>query len=113
LTGIPPFPQIEFSLTVGLWSIVEVGYLDTGFEGGVAIPLGVGREIIAEPDRSFLKVANDQVDLYRTWTGTIDIAGHEFYTDIVALGSRYLIGRGVLDKVGICFEYGREVVIRF
>ena len=47
----PPFPLIEFHLTVGTWDVVELGYVDTGFEGAVIIPDGAGREIAAAPNQ--------------------------------------------------------------
>ena len=42
-----PYPWIEFSLTIGTWDIDDRAYPDTGFEGGLLIPAGVGREVLA------------------------------------------------------------------
>ena len=74
------YPCIELILTIGTWDLDAFATLDTGFDGGLLIPIGVGRE---------------------------------FRVEVAAIGSRFLLGREVLDRMGVCFEFRKEVTLRF
>jgi hypothetical protein len=110
---MPDYPMLEFALTIGGWQIVDELYPDSGFEGGLAIPVGVDREILAEPYPLPLALADGSTRTARAWGGILDLEGHTFRVEVVALGSRYLLGREVLDQLEICFEFGRQVRLRF
>jgi len=43
----------------------------------------------------------------------ISIEDREFAVRVVAFGSEYVLGRKVLDRLKICFEYGRRVSLEF
>jgi predicted aspartyl protease len=110
---VSPYPLLEFVLSVGTWDTAGEAYPDTGFEGGLAIPLGVGREILAEPDLIPLRLADRSTVEADSWSGELELEGHRFRVEVVALGSRFLLGREVLDQLEICFEFGRHVRLRF
>lgn len=108
-----PYPWIEFSLTIGTWDVADLAYLDTGFEGGLLIPLGVGREVLASPTQVPMRLADgDTVDVLSR-RGIIELAGHRFLVEVAAMGARYLLGREVLDQMEVCFQFGRRVQLRF
>ena len=108
-----PYPWVEFSLTIGTWDVDDLAYPDTGFEGGLLIPVGVGREVLASPAWVPMRLANGDTVQVRSWRGIVDIAGHRFPIEVAAMGTRYLLGREVLDQVEVCFEFGRRVRLRF
>jgi predicted aspartyl protease len=108
-----PYPWIEFSLTIGTWDVADLAYPDTGFEGGLLIPAGVGREILASPALIPMRLADGETVQVRSWGGIVDIAGHRFPVEVAAMGARYLLGREVLDQMEVCFEFGQRVRLRF
>jgi len=107
------YPQIEIVLTVGGWDTAVEVWPDTAFDGGLAIPTGAAREILAEPYFTRLRLADDGVQRVAAWDGTVELEGRRFRCEIVALGSRYLLGREVLDQMEVCFEFGRTLRLRF
>lgn len=98
---------------VGTWDLDVEAYPDTGFEGGIAIPATVGVEILAEPDSTTLQLADRSLVEVPSWSGQIELHGHTLPVEVVALGSRFLLGREALDRLEICFQFGREVRLRF
>ena len=110
---MPNYPHLEFALWIGTWSTEDIAYPDTGFEGGLTVPLGVVREVLAEPDTTLLRMADGAVRQVRAWRGVLELDGRQFEVEVVALGNRYLIGREVLDQLEICFKYGRKVELSF
>jgi hypothetical protein len=109
----PPYPEVELILTVGSWSAAVEAYLDTGFDGGLAIPVGAAREILAEPYRTSLRMADDDIERAPAWYGAVEVSERVFRCEVVALGSRYLLGREVLDQMEVCFEFGQAVRLGF
>jgi len=89
MMGEAPYPWIEFSVTVGTWDLVELAYPDTGFEGGLLIPAGVGREVLASPNLTPLRLADGAILEVRSWRGTLEIADHRFLIEVAAMGTRY------------------------
>ncbi len=110
---MPKYPFLEFVLSIGTWDTAEEAYADTDCDTGLSIPAGVGREILAEPDVTLVRLPGGEMREVPSWMGTVEICGRQFRTEVVALGNRYLLGREVLDHVEICFEYGQRVRIRF
>jgi predicted aspartyl protease len=110
---MPAYPLLELVLEVGTWETDAEAYPDTGFEGGLCIPIGVGREILAAPFMTPLRLADGSQHEVKTWRGRIDLQGHVFDVEVAALGNRYLLGREVLDRLEICFEYGQRVRLQF
>src|SRR5690349_7278707 len=108
-----PYPWIEFSLTIGTWDVADLAYPDTGFDGGLLVPIGVGREVLASPTWTPLRLADGEAVEVRSWTGELEIEGRTFHIEVAALGARYLLGREVLDQLELCFEFGRRLRLRF
>lgn len=110
---MPDYPFVEFTVAVGTWETGDEAYPDTAFRGGLAIPLGVGREILAEADITRIRLADGTVLSVPSWSGTLDLSGRRFGVEVVAVGTGYLLGRDVLDRLEICFEFGKTVRLRF
>ena len=92
--------EIEAVLSVGTWSTEVELYADTGFEGGVVIPHGVAREILADPSDDLMQVADGRVVPVLCWYGTVELESRMFRCSVASLGDRFLLGREVLDKLG-------------
>jgi predicted aspartyl protease len=108
-----PYPWIGFGLTIGTWDVVDLAYPDTGFEGGLLIPVGVGREVLASPNRIPLRLADGNTVDVLSWRGIVEMEGRRFLVEVAAMGTLYLLGREVLDQMEVCFEFGRRVRVRF
>src|SRR5438105_1829927 len=93
----PPYPYLPFVLEVGTWSCEGEAYPDSGFEGGFCIPRSLSREVLADPDECPFVLADGTVRIVRVWAGEIEVEGHRFDTDVIGMGSRFLLGRQVLD----------------
>ena len=107
------YPWVEFAVSIGTWTYADVAYVDTGYEGGLLIPVAVSRDILADGDRGRLQVGDDAIVPATTWTGVLELNGATFSCDISALGSRFLLGREVIDKLEVCLEFGERIRIRF
>jgi hypothetical protein len=86
------YPWVEYSLTIGTWDVADPAYPDTGFDEGLLIPAGIGREVLASPALVPLRLADGETVQVRSWGGTVDIAGHRFPVEVAAMGARYLLG---------------------
>jgi predicted aspartyl protease len=109
----PPYPWIEFELSIGTWDLLDEAYPDTGFEGGLIIPIGVGRELLARPAKVPMRLADGEIVEVACWSGALAIEAHRFPVQVAAMGARYLLGREVLDQMEVCFEFGRRLRLRF
>jgi predicted aspartyl protease len=105
--------EIEAILSVGTWDTELTLFPDTGFDGGVAIPAGAAREVLASPDDDRMQVADGRIVAVPRWDGSIEIEGHRFRCEVIALGNNFLLGREVLDQMEICFVFGKKVRLRF
>ena len=110
---MPAYPLLEFGLSIGTWETADYAYPDTGCESGLIIPVGVGREVVAPATVNPWELADGHVVKAKTWSGVVTIEGRRFRAEIAAVGSRYLLGREILDQFEICFEFGRAVRLRF
>jgi hypothetical protein len=109
----PPYPWIEFSLNIGTWDLYEDTYPDTAFDGGLIVPAGLGREILASPVRVPMQLADGSIVEAPSWRGTLEIEDHRFPVEVASMGTRYLLGRDVLDQMEVCFEFGQRIRLRF
>jgi predicted aspartyl protease len=110
--NIPPsYPLVEVGITIGTYDTVDYAYPDTGFDGGLIIPIGIGQEVISAGYRKQFRLANGQIYHALAWNGFVTIGEAQFKTEIAALGGQYLLGRQILDQLEICFIRGRELRI--
>jgi predicted aspartyl protease len=110
---LPPYPFVEFELVIGTWDTAEEALPDTGFDGGVVIPEDAGVEIATLADVGHIRLADGVSLKVPSWRGQLSLNGWSCRVEVIALGSDYLIGRDVLDRLEICFAFGREVRLRF
>ena len=108
-----PYPFVEVVVSVGTWDFAVEAYPDTGFEGGLSIPLGMAREIVAEAQWSAVRLADGVEREVPSWPAVLELEGRRFDVGVVAIGRGSLLGREVLDLLEICFHFGREVRLQF
>lgn len=113
ISSATSYPYVPFILEVGTWTWEGEAYPDSGFEGGLCIPRVLSREVLADPDECPYVLADGTVRIVRVWAGEIEVEGRRFDTDVIGMGSRFLLGRQVLDELEICFKFGKRVQLRF
>ena len=108
-----PYPQIQFALYVENEEYISEAIPDTGFSGDVLIPFGLGREIVRPGREIGLALPSRQVFRADSWPAKLVLEGATFSVRAAAFGDEFLIGRGVLDRLEICFCFGKVVRLNF
>jgi predicted aspartyl protease len=109
----PPYPFVEFALRVGGTEFTDAVLPDTGFDGELIVPRSLGRELAGQRFRDTLVTAGGEVYNVDAWPGVLMLEDRLFRVRVKVFGDQFIIGRAVLDKVEICFEFGRRVRLRF
>lgn len=110
---MPDYPLIDLIATVGTWDFGGEAYIDTGFEGGLVIPIALRSDILSEPAMKAVEFANGAAEYAPHWPAIVELEGRQFRTEAIGVGSRFLLGRELIDQLEVCFEFGRNVRIRF
>ena len=106
------FPFLPIRLEVRQETYEDEALLDTGFDGGMAVP-------------PFL-LAGQAPDWYQLWTladgshvttpvyrGVVGLGNFQPITIlVVALGDEWIIGLGILNHFSITFDHGKKVMVR-
>jgi hypothetical protein len=77
------------------------------------IPEAQGRQLASPSDRVWMTVGDGRRVKVDTWDGTLEIGELTLEVPVHALRDQFIIGREVLDRMEICFEFGRQVRLRF
>lgn len=105
------FPYLPVRLQVGQETYQEQAFLDTGFEGDMAVPPVVLEE--QEPEwYQRLTLAEGSEIVAPVYRGTIQFG--EFQPDsvlVIAMGDEYLIGLGVLIRFSVLCDHGERIVV--
>ncbi len=106
------FPFLPIRLDVGQETYEEEALLDTGFDGGMAVP-------------PFLLAGQDP-DWYQLWTladgshvttpvyrGVVGLGDFQpIPILVVGLGDEWMIGLGILNRFSTTFDHGQRVIVR-
>lgn len=105
------FPFLPLRLTVGDDVIEVEARIDTGFDGGIALPpelaasaMPVALEVYGLADESQVRAP-----LYRGIVGIGNLLA--FRVDITALGDEPIAGQGVTDRFSVLLDHGRRVLL--
>lgn len=110
---MPHYPYLDIVLSIGTSELLGEALPDTGYDGDVIVPRLLASEIAAAPIQSVLRMADQHPVHVDTWDGQLDLNGAPFTVQISAFGDEFIVGRGVLNQLEICFCFGREVRLRF
>jgi predicted aspartyl protease len=105
------FPYLPVRLEVGHETFGEEALLDTGFDGGMAVPPSLlsGRE----PDWHRLwQLADGSQVPAPVYQGIVRLGDFQpIPVHVVGLGDEYIIGVGILNRFAITFDHGERVVV--
>lgn len=107
-----PFLEVDF-LVDATWRRVEA-LLDTGFDGGLALPADSLDDFLTLPAewRSW-RLADGSTIWAPSYEATFRVGvSQAFRGRITVLGDEPLIGREVIDRFSVTFDHGRQVVIK-
>lgn len=104
-----PYLQVRFQVRAHVQQVWA--YLDTGFDGYLAIPgdlsgqLGVGEWL------DVWELANGQTVEAPAYLGAIEILSLAISIParITCLGNEYILGRAILDRFRVTFDHGHRV----
>ena len=108
------FPFLEIRISIQGWETEALALLDTGFSGDLIIPAGVMPEDVGQPDHLRLyRVADGRTVRLDVFIGEVEISGLKPMTDIAisALGDKYIIGLGIIERYLVTLLRGERVVV--
>lgn len=108
------FPYVNVRIAIRGWETNVLALLDTGFTGDVVIPANALPSDIGEPDitRPY-RVADGRVTRFGLFYGDLEIPGFAPVTGISvgALGDKYIIGLGIIERYLVTLLRGERVVV--
>ena len=107
------FPYVAFHVQVRQHSLDAEGLVDTGFDGGLAVPPTL-LENVGPPDAYELwqPVVGPPI-LAPTYRATFQIdALGPFPVAVTALGDEILVGLEVISRFAVTLDHGQQVIVR-
>ena len=109
-----PFPYLRVRISLKGWETEAVALMDTGFTGDVMIPDGILPADIGSPDsvREY-RVADGRFVTSEMFYGDLEIPGLPpiAHVAIGVMGSKYLIGEGIIRRYTVILDRGERVII--
>jgi predicted aspartyl protease len=113
----PRFPYVRIRVQIGspqhIDQVLDVeAMVDTGFDGGLALPADLIDHVIAPDTHLPWQLADGSEILTPTYVGSVTIEPHQpVVTAIIALGEEPLLGRDVTDHFRLIFDHGRQIIV--
>ncbi|MSQ14649.1 MAG: hypothetical protein EXR50_02130 [Dehalococcoidia bacterium] len=107
------YPYLPISITIGAFQTEALAYLDTGFDGFLAIPEELGSRLPLPEQMQRVGLASGDTVLAPVYLGSVQVAGdaQQSPSRIVLLGDEYLLGRRIIDRFRVTFDHGRQVLV--
>lgn len=106
------FPYLPIEIQIRQHKEGAEAFLDTGFDGDVAVPPGLITD--REPPDVYLpwRLADGSEIIAPAYLGTIKVGQiGSFPTLVVALGDEILIGQGIAARFLITLDHGQKVIV--
>ena len=106
------FPYVPIRWQVGQQTYEAEALLDTGFDGGVAVPPNFFQGQAADTYQRWTLADGAQVQA-AVYRGTVQVGTFDpTQALIIALGDEHIIGLGVLNNFTVTFDHGQRVTVR-
>ena len=108
------FPYLSIRVAIRDWEVRSSALIDTGFTGDLVIPEGSLPRDIGEPDHvRIYRVADDRLSRGPVLIGELEIVGFPPIqgVTVTVLGSKYLIGLGIIERYVVTLERGEQVIV--
>ena len=108
------FPYLNVRISIRGWETDALALMDTGFTGDVVVPENALPSDIGEPDSERLyRVADGRITSFGMFYGDLEIPGFAPIqrVNVGALGDKYLIGLGIIERYVVTLMRGERVVV--
>ena len=108
------FPYLPIRVAVRGWATEAIALLDTGFSGELVVPEDAVPQDIGTPDYiQTYRVADDRMVSSSMFYGDIEIPGLPPISgvSIGVLGSKYIIGVGIIELYTVTLAMGEQVIV--
>ena len=108
------FPYLPIRIAVRDREVRCLALVDTGFTGDLVVPEGSLPRDIGEPDHvRIYRVADDRLTSVQVFSGELEIIGLPPIqgVTVAALGSKYLVGLGIIERYVVTLVRGERVVV--
>ena len=108
------YPFVSIRVDIRGRQYQALSLLDTGFTGELVVPQGAPSEEIGLPEEhTNWELADGRVVDAPVYLGSLEIVGLPSIPSIaiIALGTEYVLGRGILDRFEVVFDHGERVII--
>ena len=108
------YPFVSIRVDIRGHNYQGLALLDTGFTGELIVPQGTPSEETGLPEEhTDWELADGRVVDAPVYLGSLEIVGLSLIPSIavIALGTEYVLGRGVLDRFEVVFDHGERVIV--
>ena len=106
------YPYIPTSFTLEEWTQSVKAYVDTGFDGDLAVPPALIPEVVSPTARQAWRFADESVVEVPVYAGVVRVGDLDpVSATIAALGTQVIVGRGIIDHYWVIFDRGQRVIV--
>ena len=106
------FPYLRFALRVGQHSFDGEALIDTGFDGGFAVPPSFLQHVGPPSGYALWEPVVGPPAFAPTYSGTFQIADRgPFPATVTALGDEILVGLEVITRFAVILDHGQRVIV--
>ncbi len=106
------YPYLPLHLQVRQKEIDVEALIDTGFDGGLAVPSSFIAESEVPNGHHRWKLADNSIVAAPFYLGTVGLGEvGSFIIAVTLMGDEFLIGQGLLRRFIIIFDHGRRVIV--
>lgn len=107
------YPYLRIRLQVRSHMDTVSAYIDTGFDGYLAVPAEHGKKLGPGDYVSRWEMADNSFALAKEYLGMVWIDGiqKEIFARITCLGDEFLLGRGIIDQFRVVFDHGNHIQV--
>ena len=108
------YPFVSIRVDIRGHRYQGLALLDTGFTWELVVPRDLLSEETGLPEEhADWELADGRVVDAPVYLGSLEIVGLPPITSVavIALGTEYVLGRGVLDRFEVVFDHGERVIV--
>ena len=108
------FPYMPIRVSIGEWETSGIALIDTGFSGDLLIPEELLPDDLGPPDHlNLYRVADGRFVRAPMYAGSIQIGNLPPLTNVSigAMGDRFIVGVGIIERYVMTLERGERVII--
>ena len=107
------YPFLDVRITIRSVRIDYRALVDTGFDGYLTLPVSFAASLGVADSHAQWTLADGTPILLPEYRGGIEVAGlgTTFMARIILMGEECLLGQGIIRRLKITFDHGKQVVV--